>query len=286
MKLVHGIDELRSLRAEWQAAGERVALVPTMGNLHAGHLSLVEQVRPVADRTVVSIFVNPLQFAPGEDFERYPRTLTEDMAQLEPLAPDVVFAPSVEAMYPRGYPIATNVVVNGLVERFCGEFRAGHFVGAATVVTILLNLVRPDVAIFGEKDYQQLLVFRTMARELHMPVEILSGPTVREDNGLAMSSRNRYLSAEERDRAAMLRRELLAAARALKRGVRDFRALETAARAHLVTAGFEPQYFDIVAPDLGPALPEDDDFVILAAAVLGAARLIDNIRLDDPALDA
>lgn len=286
MKLVHGIDELRSLRAEWQAAGERVALVPTMGNLHAGHLSLVEQVRPVADRTVVSIFVNPLQFAPGEDFERYPRTLTEDMAQLEPLAPDVVFAPSVEAMYPRGYPIATNVVVNGLVERFCGEFRAGHFVGAATVVTILLNLVRPDVAIFGEKDYQQLLVFRTMARELHMPVEILSGPTVREDNGLAMSSRNRYLSAEERDRAAMLRRELLAAARALKRGVRDFRALETAARAHLVAAGFEPQYFDIVAPDLGPALPEDDDFVILAAAVLGAARLIDNIRLDDPALDA
>jgi len=286
MKLVHGIDELRSLRAEWQAAGERVALVPTMGNLHAGHLSLVEQVRPVADRTVVSIFVNPLQFAPGEDFERYPRTLTEDMAQLEPLAPDVVFAPSVEAMYPRSYPIATNVVVNGLVERFCGEFRAGHFVGAATVVTILLNLVRPDVAIFGEKDYQQLLVFRTMARELHMPVEILSGPTVREDNGLAMSSRNRYLSAEECDRAAMLRRELLAAARALKRGVRDFRALETAARAHLVTAGFEPQYFDIVAPDLGPALPEDDDFVILAAAVLGAARLIDNIRLDDPALDA
>lgn len=286
MKLIQTIPELKALRARWRAAGERIALVPTMGNLHAGHLSLVEQVQTGADRTVVSIFVNPLQFAPGEDFDRYPRTLADDLAKLDPLAPDVVFAPSVDEIYPQGSPIATNVVVNGLVERFCGEFRAGHFVGAATVVTILLNLVQPEQAIFGEKDYQQLLVFRRMARDLHLPVEILSGPTVREANGLAMSSRNRYLSDEERASAAVLRQQLVATGRALRAGHRDFAALEQAARVQLRAAGFAPQYFNILSPELEPATSQHSDFVVLAAAVLGAARLIDNIRLDDPALAA
>ncbi|MEN8822520.1 MAG: pantoate--beta-alanine ligase [Abyssibacter sp.] len=286
MKLIHDLAELRALRAAWRSAGESVGLVPTMGNLHAGHLSLVEQIQPQTDRVVVTIFVNPLQFAPGEDFEQYPRTLDEDLAKLAALDPDVVFAPSVEAMYPAGYPIATQVAVEPLVNRYCGEFRAGHFTGAATVVTILFNLVQPELAIFGEKDYQQLLIFRRMAADLHMPVRIVSGATVREANGLAMSSRNRYLSQAQRDQAATLRRVLLATGRALLAGRRDFDVLESDGLRQLTDAGFEPQYLKIATPTLDSPSVDAADFVVLAAAVLGSARLIDNITLQDPALRA
>lgn len=286
MKLIHDLAELRALRAAWRSAGESVGLVPTMGNLHAGHLSLVEQIQPQTDRVVVTIFVNPLQFAPGEDFEQYPRTLEEDLAKLAALDPDVVFAPSVEAMYPAGYPIATQVAVEPLVNRYCGEFRAGHFTGAATVVTILFNLVQPELAIFGEKDYQQLLIFRRMAADLHMPVRIVSGATVREANGLAMSSRNRYLSQAQRDQAATLRRVLLATGRALLAGRRDFDVLESDGLSQLANAGFEPQYLKIATPTLDSPSVDAADFVVLAAAVLGSARLIDNITLQDPALRA
>lgn len=286
MKLIHDLAELRALRAAWRSAGESVGLVPTMGNLHAGHLSLVEQIQPQTDRVVVTIFVNPLQFAPGEDFEQYPRTLDEDLAKLAALDPDVVFAPSVEAMYPAGYPIATQVAVEPLVNRYCGEFRAGHFTGAATVVTILFNLVQPELAIFGEKDYQQLLIFRRMAADLHMPVRIVSGSTVREANGLAMSSRNRYLSQAQRDQAATLRRVLLATGRALLAGRRDFDVLESDGLRQLADAGFEPQYLKIATPTLDSPSVDAADFVVLAAAVLGSARLIDNITLQDPALRA
>ncbi|MEC9406858.1 MAG: pantoate--beta-alanine ligase [Pseudomonadota bacterium] len=286
MKLIHDLAELRALRAAWRSAGESVGLVPTMGNLHAGHLSLVEQIQPQTDRVVVTIFVNPLQFAPGEDFEQYPRTLDEDLAKLAALDPDVVFAPSVEAMYPAGYPIATQVAVEPLVNRYCGEFRAGHFTGAATVVTILFNLVQPELAIFGEKDYQQLLIFRRMAADLHMPVRIVSGATVREANGLAMSSRNRYLSQAQRDQAATLRRVLLATGRALLAGRRDFDVLESDGLRQLTDAGFEPQYLKIATPTLDSPSVDAADFVVLVAAVLGSARLIDNITLQDPALRA
>lgn len=286
MKLIHDLAELRALRAAWRSAGESVGLVPTMGNLHAGHLSLVEQIQPQTDRVVVTIFVNPLQFAPGEDFEQYPRTLDEDLAKLAALDPDVVFAPSVEAMYPAGYPIATQVAVEPLVNRYCGEFRAGHFTGAATVVTILFNLVQPELAIFGEKDYQQLLIFRRMGADLHMPVRIVSGATVREANGLAMSSRNRYLSQAQRDQAATLRRVLLATGRALLAGRRDFDVLESDGLRQLADAGFEPQYLKIATPTLDSPSVDAADFVVLAAAVLGSARLIDNITLQDPALRA
>ena len=286
MKLVHDLAELHELRAAWRTAGETVALVPTMGNLHAGHLSLVEQVQPQADRVIVTIFVNPLQFAPGEDFEQYPRTLDEDLAKLDALRPDVVFAPSVEAMYPTGYPIATRVAVEPLVDRYCGAFRAGHFTGAATVVTILFNLVQPDLASFGEKDYQQLLIFRRMAADLHMPVRIVSGATIREPNGLAMSSRNRYLTQAQRDQASTLRQVLLATGRALLAGRRDFEALEADGLLQLAEAGFDPQYLKIATPALDSPGPEADDFVVLAAAVLGSARLIDNITLQDPDLRA
>lgn len=279
MSLIETIAALRDTRAAWAQAGQRVALVPTMGNLHAGHLSLVEQARGLADRVIVTIFVNPLQFAPGEDFEQYPRTLDADLAQLAPLEPDVVFAPSTEELYPNGHPIDTQVVVGALAHQFCGEFRAGHFVGAATVVNLLLNVCTPEVAVFGRKDYQQLLIFQRMAADLHIPTEIVGGDTMREPNGLAMSSRNRYLSADERDRAAELYAALRATAEALEAGQRDFAALEARAWARLEAAGFAPQFFRVLSPALEPPVADAADFSVIAAAVMGKARLIDNIQV-------
>lgn len=277
MALLHDIAPMRERVNAWRAEGERVVLVPTMGNLHAGHLSLVEQARAAGDRVVVTVFVNPLQFAPGEDFDRYPRTLKADLAALEPLAPDLVFAPSVDAVYPSGHPIATRVVVEGLAERFCGAFREGHFIGAATVVTLLFNLIRPDAAIFGAKDYQQLLVFRRMAADLHMDVEILAGDTVREADGLAMSSRNQYLGDAERAAAPELYRTLCWVAETVAAGERDFAALEAAGVARLEAAGFAPQYLRIVTDSLDEPIETSRDLRVLGAAVLGGARLIDNV---------
>ena len=279
MKLVKTIAELRAARAAWSRAGDRVALVPTMGNLHAGHLSLVEQARGLADRVIVTIFVNPLQFAPGEDFDQYPRTLEADMQQLEALRPDLVFAPSTAEVYPEGHPIATEVVVGELAHRFCGEFRQGHFVGAATVVNLLLNLTTPDVAIFGQKDYQQLLIFQRMAADLHIATDIVGGATVREANGLAMSSRNQYLSDDERARAAELHATLTATASALQGGDRDLDTLERQAWQRLEAAGFKPQFFRVLSPDLGTPAAADQDFAVIAAGLMGKARLIDNVQV-------
>jgi pantoate--beta-alanine ligase len=217
MHLVHTVAELHATLQPWRAAGERVALVPTMGNLHAGHLSLVSRAHELGECVVVSIFVNPLQFGPSEDFERYPRTLEADCALLEAAGVDVVFAPGVRDMYPGGYPPATTVAVGGaLTEILCGAFRPGHFAGVATVVNILFNLVAPEVAVFGEKDYQQLAVIRRMAADLGMSVRIVGAPTLREADGLAMSSRNQYLSPEERRRSAGLHAALAAAAAQLR----------------------------------------------------------------------
>lgn len=267
---------LKALRGD----GLRLALVPTMGALHEAHLQLVDEARRHADRVVVSIFVNPMQFGAGEDFESYPRDLERDAQMLAARGADLVFAPGVHDVYPHGDADTTRVQVPGLSEVLCGAFRPGHFTGVATVVLKLLNLVGPDVALFGEKDYQQLAVIRRMVRDLDVPVEIVGVPTVREADGLAMSSRNAYLSAAERATAPRLFGELQRVAAAARDGA-ALGELETQAVAALREAGFRPDYVRVLrARDLAPAEPGDRDLVVLAAAWLGAARLIDNLPFE------
>lgn len=271
---------LRAQLDAWRGEGLRIGFVPTMGNLHAGHLDLVRAAAERADRVVVSIFVNPLQFGPGEDFAAYPRTLDEDLAQLAQEPCDLVFAPDEAGMYPRGREGATRVEVPGLADILCGASRPGHFSGVATVVARLFNLVQPQFAAFGEKDRQQLAVIRRMVEDLAFPVEILGVPTRREPDGLAMSSRNRYLSAAERAVAPAMYRALLAAGEALAGGG-DFVAIQQAGMDNIRSAGMAPEYFEIRRRDgLEPAEPGDTALVLLAAARLGRARLIDNLAVD------
>ena len=280
MKRVDSVDALRRQVRGWRAAGERVVLVPTMGNLHRGHTELVERARGIGDRVVVSIFVNPMQFGQGEDFASYPRTLKADADKLEAAGADLLFNPGVDEVYPRPPGEQTRVEVPGLSAMLCGASRPGHFVGVATVVCKLLNMAQPDVAVFGEKDFQQLMVIRRMVEDLAMPVEIVGVPTVREPDGLALSSRNGYLTAEERRRAPALYRELTATAEALRQGRSDYGALEAAARERLQDAGLRPDYFEIRRQaDLGVPGPGEPSLVIVAAAHLGRARLIDNLTL-------
>lgn len=279
MLTVHGVTELRDQVRRWRLAGERIALVPTMGNLHAGHLQLVEQAHARAKRAVVSIFVNPLQFGPGEDYQSYPRTLEADQARLQAVRADLLFAPAVEEMYARGRDQITRVDVPGLSAILDGEFRPGHFSGVATVVLKLLNIVQPDVALFGEKDYQQLLIVRRLVADLSLPVEIVGVPTVREADGLAMSSRNQYLTPAERQQAPLLFRTLGETAAALRNGRRDFSRLEAEAVQKL-SPPLQPDYVSIrAAHTLAAADANTRDFVVLAAAWLGKARLIDNIQV-------
>lgn len=281
MKRIHHIQALREQIRGWKQAGQTVAFVPTMGNLHAGHLSLVDAAQQRADRVVVSIFVNPLQFAAGEDFGSYPRTLEADCVQLDKHAVDVVFAPADSEIYPQGREGLTQVVVPDLSRLLCGEYRSGHFEGVATVVNLLLNLVQPDMALFGQKDYQQLAVIRRMVRDLHVPVEIVGMPTRREADGLAMSSRNAYLTPPQREQASAIYAALRYVATSLERGERGFAGLEQAGLEHLRKAGLQPQYLRIKAPDL--TAPDDAmrHFVVLAAVKLGDTRLIDNVIVGD-----
>jgi len=282
VRTVHTIAELRAQVAAWKRAGERVAFVPTMGNLHRGHIHLVERAGELAPRTVASIFVNPMQFGPNEDFAAYPRTLDADSRQLEAAGLDLLFAPSVAEMYPRPLEKITQVTAPELPAVLCGASRPGHFTGVTTVVSKLLNMVQPDVAVFGEKDWQQLVIIRRMAADLDMPVEIVGVPTVREPDGLALSSRNGYLSAGERAIAPTLYATLRATAERWRAGERDFAALEDAAKAQLMAAGFKPDYVEIRrAHDLQRPAPEDaaTDLRIFAAAWLGRARLIDNLAI-------
>lgn len=280
MQVVHTTAELHAALEPWRRARETIAFVPTMGNLHAGHASLVDKARELGECTVVSIFVNPLQFGPHEDFDKYPRTLEADCKLLEKAKADVVWAPSVQDVYPGGYPPATTVTVHGpLTEVLCAPFRPGHFAGVATVVNILFNRVMPDIAVFGEKDYQQLAVIRRMVADLGLPVRVVGAPTLREDDGLAMSSRNQYLSAEERKRAARLHEVLHWVAGGVRAGRRDYPTLSKEGQALLVKAGFNPQYLEVRAGDLGAPDEKTRDFVVLTAAFLGTTRLIDNIQL-------
>ena len=278
LDIIDRIEPLRGLVSRWRASGARIAVVPTMGNLHAAHLRLVDEASALADRVVVTIFVNPVQFVEGEDFSTYPRTLSEDVEKLAATATDSVFAPPVSEMYPRGTQAPTFVEVPRLSYELCGKFRPGHFRGVTTIVCKLFNIIQPDVAVFGEKDLQQLIIIRRMVRELDIPVSIKGMPTMREADGLAMSSRNAYLSPAERGLAANLFRCLCDARRALEAGVRDYREIETLQLTRLREMGFRPEYF-AVRRSLDLAVPEARDraLVILTAAWLGKARLLDNL---------
>jgi pantoate--beta-alanine ligase len=278
VKVIETKEELREQLAEWRHEGEHIAIVPTMGNLHDGHISLVEIAREHAERVVVTLFVNPTQFGEGEDFEDYPRTLERDTRRLKKAGADVLFAPGVDAVYPFGLENATRVSVPVLTENFCGSFRPGHFDGVTSVVARLFAIVQPDVAVFGQKDFQQQLVIRRMTEDLSLPITVIAAPTIREDDGLAMSSRNSYLSDSERSIAPELYRVLRSIGDDLQNGKRDYNALETRADAVLRRAGLEPEYVAVRrALDLSVPDRDCDELVVLAAVRLGRARLIDNV---------
>lgn len=275
MQIHHTIDSLRKARA---SAG-RVAFVPTMGNLHEGHIALMRQAGERADCVIASIFVNRLQFGPSEDFDKYPRTLAADAEKLEAAGVAHLFAPDETVMYPQPQRYHVDPAP-AQVSILDGEFRPGHFRGVATVVLKLLNIVQPDCALFGKKDYQQLMVLSNMVRELALPVEVLAGETVRAADGLALSSRNGYLSATERAEAPLLYRLLTRMADAVRGGDHDFLKLETAAMDELGARGWQPDYLTVRRrADLQPAVHADDPLVVLAAARLGQTRLIDNLEI-------
>ena len=275
MKIIHTIQELR----DWRREAGSVAFVPTMGNLHEGHLALVREAAKRADQVVVSIFVNRLQFGQGEDFDRYPRTLEQDAAKLAGEGVAVLFAPSEQELYPN-VAQQYNVEPPNLQNELCGAFRPGHFRGVATVVAKLFNIVEPDYACFGKKDYQQLVILQGMAADLNFRVEIVPVDIGRAADGLALSSRNQYLSEAERKQAPQLYRELQAVARAVENGNRDYAALEQQAAANLKQAGWQVDYVEIRhAGNLQIAHVGDSELVVLAAARLGNTRLIDNIEI-------
>lgn len=273
MQIIHTLADMR----HWRANHADLAFVPTMGNLHAGHLALVRQARQLAARVVVSIFVNPLQFGPNEDFSRYPRTLARDCELLREAGADIVFAPAAAELLP--HPQSYHVEPPALANELCGAFRPGHFRGVATIVLKLFNIVQPRVALFGQKDYQQLAIIRGMVAELNVPVSIAAGATVRAADGLALSSRNGFLNATERIEAPRLYQTLRAIGDRLVAGERDFTALELAATATLSVHGWRVDYIAIRNPALALPEPGDTHFVVLGAAHLGTTRLIDNIEV-------
>jgi len=280
MRTVNTIKELRAMVRSWRQQEKTIALVPTMGNLHEGHLSLVRKAAEAADIVITSIFVNPMQFGASEDLDSYPRTLMEDQSLLVEAGNTLLFTPSAADIYPAGLAHQTKVVVPDVSEGHCGASRPGHFDGVATVVTMLLNMVQPDFALFGEKDLQQLTIIRKLVRDLMLPVEIIGGTTVRDNDGLAKSSRNGYLSIEDRALAPALHKILQAIAKDLKAGDTHFARLSEQAKTELLNAGLRPDYVNIVnSQTLKPATADDRELAILAAVFLGTTRLIDNISL-------
>ncbi len=281
MQTVQDAPALRATIRGWRAQGQTVGLVPTMGNLHAGHHSLLKLAKARADRVVASVFVNPTQFGPNEDFERYPRTLAQDQAGLAEVGCDLLFAPEVATLYPFGAQHSVSVHVPQITETLDGAHRPGHFDGVATVVSKLFNLVQPDIAVFGQKDFQQLKVIERMVRDLSLPVKVMAAPTWRADDGLAMSSRNQYLSEAERALAPQIHATLLQMRELIAKG-HAWRVVEQAATSKLERAGFVPDYAVIRhAEDLSePADGERDGLVALIAARLGSTRLIDNLLFD------
>ncbi|MCK9236834.1 MAG: pantoate--beta-alanine ligase [Thiopseudomonas sp.] len=281
MKTIADINQLRACVKQARQAGQRVALVPTMGNLHEGHLALITRAKQAANFIVASVFVNPLQFGPNEDLDSYPRTLADDQQKLVQAGCNVLFTPTEQLMYPNGMQAQTLVRVPGVSEGLCGGSRPGHFDGVATIVNKLFNMVQPDCAIFGEKDFQQLAVIRKMVQDLNLPVEIIGAPIVRSADGLALSSRNGYLSAEQRHVAPQLQHCLQDIVARIQAGRRDYAVLLQEASNRLQTQGFVTDYMELrQATDLQPATPASKQLVILVAAVLGETRLIDNIIFD------
>jgi pantoate--beta-alanine ligase len=283
MKTLRTVSDLRAALAEPRRAGRRIGLVPTMGAFHEGHLELIRRARAENDTVVVSLFVNPAQFGPNEDLATYPRDEARDSALAEELGTDVLFAPPVEEVYPAGF--STTVTVDGLTDVLDGDPRRrgpGHFEGVTTVVTKLFNMAQPDVAYFGQKDAQQALVIKRLARDLDIPVEIAVVPTVRDADGLALSSRNAYLTEEERERALALSRALEAANREVAAGRRDAQSVLDAAGRELAARGIEPEYLELrSADDLSPAERVNGRTLLAVAARVGRARLIDNAILGD-----
>jgi pantoate--beta-alanine ligase len=278
MKIITSTIKCRTALQLARSSHQRIAFVPTMGNLHDGHLRLVQEAKQIADCVVVSIFVNPLQFGVGEDFERYPRTETEDQAKLKAAGVDVLFQPSVSDIITPN--MHTVVSVKGLSDLHCGAFRPGHFDGVATIVCKLFNIVQPHTALFGLKDFQQLAIIRAMVNELNIPVQLIGIETVREDDGLAMSSRNDYLTGKERAIAPLLYQTLCTARTAVQNGAQNYHEIERQAVADLTQAGFQVDYFTICRYDnLQKAHADDHELVILTAARLGKTRLIDNLEV-------
>lgn len=275
MQVIHTISELR----QWRQRVDRVALVPTMGNLHEGHLALVHEAGKQADAVVVSIFVNRLQFVQGEDFEQYPRTLQADSDKLKLAGVDVLFAPTEAELYPTGQQ-DNQVMPSDLQNELCGQFRPGHFRGVATIVTKLFNIVQPNVACFGQKDYQQLAIIQGMVRDLNMNIQIVPVDICRAEDGVALSSRNAYLTTEQRQQAPQLYSQLCQMTEVIRQGNRQYRDLETEAMTQLNAQGWDVDYVSVRnLHTLMPAKPEDNDLVILIAARLGTTRLIDNIEV-------
>jgi pantoate--beta-alanine ligase len=278
MQTIHDIQRLKQRLRVLQAEGLRIGLVPTMGALHEAHLSLVQLAKKHADIAVASIFVNPTQFGPNEDYGRYPRDLEGDAKKLAAAGCDLVFAPEVKSMYPDDFETEVKVTKTSL--GLCGDARPGHFQGVTTVVLKLLTIVRPDVAVFGEKDYQQLTVIRALVRDLCLDAEIIGAPLVRDPDGLAMSSRNAFLSKEDRARALSISRGLHRAEKAFREGTVDRGALLDRARAEMTAAGIVPEYLELRSSlDLKPIDRADGPAIILTAARVGSTRLIDNLIL-------
>jgi len=278
MERIEKINALREKLGSVRKADKKIALVPTMGNLHQGHLSLVKQAQSLADYVVVSIFVNPTQFVAGEDFDNYPRTLDADLEYLKHLDVDLVFIPDMDEVYPDDVQITTEVIVPELDSIYCGEYRPGHFKGVATVVCKLFNIVQPEIAVFGEKDFQQLLVIRSLVKNLNLPIEIYGAATMRETDGLAMSSRNMYLTETERQKAPLLFKAITEVANSISRGESNYENLERNAISSLTEAGFKPEYLSI-CDSKTLKTPINQELVVLSAAWLGKARLIDNVAV-------
>ncbi|MCF7980658.1 MAG: pantoate--beta-alanine ligase [Pseudomonadales bacterium] len=273
------INQIREVLAQQRQQGHTIGFVPTLGNLHEGHMALIRAARAAADCVVASVFVNPMQFAANEDLDAYPRTLEADKEKLVAEGADFLFAPTAREMYPEG--VSTQITIPVLSNILCGASRPGHFTGVATICAKLFNIIQPNVSMFGEKDYQQLTIIRHMVNDLCIPVSIVGVQTGRAEDGLALSSRNTYLTAEERQKAPEIYRSLITTKEAIKNGIRDYYQLEQAANKRLANAGFKPDYFHVLNRNsLETANSADRKLIILAAAQLGKARLIDNLQLD------
>jgi len=281
MNQANSVSELRQYIQHWKDHQQSIAFIPTMGNLHQGHLSLIEKGQSLCDKSICSIFVNPMQFGPNEDFNHYPRTLAQDIELLESVDCDLVYLPTASELYPQGLEGISQIIVTDLTDSFEGAHRPGHFTGVATIVAKLFNIVRPDISVFGKKDYQQYCVIKKMTQDLNLDVEIIGQETSREPSGLATSSRNRYLNEEQKSRAALIYQTLQEASDKIVRGEKDFASVEKQATDKLNQAGFDTDYFNVCnAGTLKPATTEDKKLVILVTTRLGDTRLLDNIEID------